>query len=167
MADFVQKAAVKSAVRALTTPIADMATFQALIQDIIDNNPWGCTEYTSGGVAKPALEKSAQRYTGKVIYENAEAKTIGQITVMAQTSAGFATDISTILATAALGTAMGGTASHDSSEDTFSVTLKCHHLNGELFNVKINRDSISLTSYETDSIRTSLETWADAVGILA
>ncbi|KAF5086906.1 hypothetical protein DSECCO2_51980 [anaerobic digester metagenome] len=45
------------------------------------------------------------------------------------------TDISTILGTAALNTAMGGTPSHDSSEDGFSVQIKSKHLSGEKYTV--------------------------------
>ena len=62
---------------------------------------------------------------------------------------------------------MGGTPSHDSSEDGFSVTLKCHHSNGENFSVTLKRDSVTVSSYEADAIRTGLESWADTVAILA
>jgi hypothetical protein len=61
--------------------------------------------------------------------------------------------------TGAMGT--GVSASRDSSEDTFSKTLKCHASNG-MFLSPI-QDSVSLASYEADSIRTMLETWADSV----
>jgi len=169
MADFIQNAAVKSALRKLTAPIDTMATFQSLITDIVTNNPWGCVDYVSGGVTIDGCLKGTERYTGKVVYENALAKTVGQISITANTSGGFATDVSTILSTAALGTAMGGTPSHDSSEDGFSVALKCNHSNGEKYTVTIKRDSISVSSYEADAIVTAIETWADAYagGILA
>lgn len=61
----------------------------------------------------------------------------------------------------------GGTPSHDSSEDSFNVSLKCHHTNGELYTVTLKRDAIVLSSYEADAILTGLESWADSVGILA
>ena len=167
MADFVQKAAVKSAVSKITAPIADLATFTAMVQDILDNNLWGCTTYVSAGVSMPAVARGAENYTGNVVYEDAQAKTVGRISVRAPTSTGFTTNVSTIVGTAALGTAMGGTPSHDSSGDAFSVTLKCHHSNGELYSVSLKRDSITVSSYEADTIRTSLDTWADTVAILA
>lgn len=169
MADFVQKSTVKSSVRKLTNPIENMTAFQNLITDIITNNPWGCVDYQSNGVNVDGCMKGSERYTGKVVYENAQAKTVGQISIMAQTSAGFATDISTVLGTAALGTAMGGTPSHDSSEDTFSVAIKCNHSNGEKYTVTVKRNSITISSYESDAIVTAIETWADtyAGGILA
>ena len=169
MADFVQNAAVKSAVRKLSAPFDSMATFQALITDIITNNPWGGVDVVSGGATIDGCLKGTERYTGKVVYENGLAKTVGQISVTANTSAGFATDISTIIGTAALGTAMGGTPSHDSSGDGFSVAIKCNAANGEKYTVTVKRDSMTISSYESDAIRTAIETWADAYagGILA
>ena len=75
--------------------------------------------------------------------------------------------MTTILANTALETAMGGTASHDSSEDSFTVTLKGHPASGELFNVRFTRDTVTISSYESDSILTTVETWADTVSELA
>ena len=169
MADFVAKSTVKSSVRKLTAPLESMTVFQNLITDIITNNPWGCVDYVSNGATIDGCLKGTKRYAGKVVYENALAKTVGQISVTANTSAGFNTDISTILGTAALNTAMGGTPSHDSSEDGFSVQIKCNHTNGEKYTVTVKRDSITVSSYEADAIVTAIETWADAYagGILA
>ncbi len=160
---------VKSAVRNLATPIADYTTFNALVQNILDNNPWGCTAYESAGVSKPAVEKTKEAFGATIVYENAEAKTVGSIPVRGPSMAAVNTAVTQITGTAAITTGMGTgvTASHDSSEDSFSCTLKAHHSNGELYSVTIRRDSITLSSYEADAIRTSLETWADAVAILA
>jgi hypothetical protein len=162
MADFVPKSTVKSSVRKLSAPIENMTTFQNLITDIITNNPWGCVDYVSNGATIDGCLKGTERYTGKVVYENAEAKTVGQIGITANTSAGFNTDVSTIVGTAALTTAMGGTPSHDSSGDGFSVQIKCNHTNGEKYTVMVKRDSITISSYESDAIVAAIETWADA-----
>ncbi|MDD1724358.1 MAG: hypothetical protein LUQ07_04430 [Methanospirillum sp.] len=167
MADFTSKGVVKSAERKLTTPIDTVANFLALIQDIIENTPWGCTSYESSGVTIAPVVRGTEYYSGKIVYENAEAKTVGQISVKAPTSAAFATDVSTILGTAAIGTAMGGTPSHDSSGDSFSYTLKCHASNGETYNVAFKRDSVTVSSYTADTVLTSIETWADTFAILA
>jgi len=35
---------------------------------------------------------------------------------------------------------MGGTGSHDNSEDGYSVTLKCHTASGEFYNVTFKRE---------------------------
>nr|WP_319538271.1 hypothetical protein [uncultured Methanospirillum sp.] len=108
MADFVTQSTVKRSVRKLTAPLESMTVFQNLITDIITNNPWGCVDYVSNGATIDGYLKGTERYAGKVVIENALVKTVGQISVTANTSAGFSTDISTILGTAALNTAMGG-----------------------------------------------------------
>jgi hypothetical protein len=169
MGDFTQKSVVKSAVRNLTTKIADYSTFNSLIQDVVDNNPWGCTAYESAGVAKPAIERSKEAYAASVAYENSEAKLVGKIPVRGPSMAAVNTAVTQITGNAAITTAMGSgvSASRDSSEDTYSCTLKCHASNGEIYSVNFKRDSITISSYEADSIRTGLESWADSIGILA
>jgi hypothetical protein len=169
MGDFTQKSVVKSAVRKLASPIADYTTFNALVQDILDNNPWGCTSYITSGVTKPGVERSKEAYAASIVYENSEAKTVATIPVRGPTMAAVNTAVTQISGNAAITGAMGAgvTASRDSSEDTFSCTLKCHASNGELYSVTFKRDSITLSSYDADAIRTGLESWADGIGILA
>ena len=87
MGDFTQKSVVKSATRDLATKIADYTTFNALIQDILANNPWGCTAYESASMAKPAMEKSKEAYAASIVYENSEAKQVGSIPVRGPTMA--------------------------------------------------------------------------------
>ncbi|MFH0968572.1 MAG: hypothetical protein V1862_12900 [Methanobacteriota archaeon] len=67
MGDFTQKSVVKSAVRNLTVPIADYTTFNTLVQNILDNNPWGCTAYESAGVSKPAVEKTKEAFAATIV----------------------------------------------------------------------------------------------------
>jgi hypothetical protein len=167
MADFVNTTTTKTAVRDLSVPVADITAFITLVQDILDTNPWECTSYQSAGQTMPAVSKTREYYSGRIIYEDGQAKTVGQISVRAPTAAAFNTSVSTVLANAALTTAMGGTPSHDSSDDKFSCTLRCHDENGELYSVTLSRDAIRLSSFEADSIRTTLETWADAIPALA
>ena len=167
MADFVAKSTVKSAERILATPFANKEAMNTIIGTILSDNPWGCTPYLSGGENLPAVQKSAENYTGTVIYENNDGKQVGRISIRAPSSAAFDTIIATILADNTIETAMGGTPSHDSSEDGYSITLKCHAANGELYNVTFKRDKVSISSYESDSILTTVETWADTVSELA
>ncbi len=169
MGDFTEKSVVKTAKRSLAAPIADYATFSTLIQDILDSNPWGCTAYESAGVAKPAIEKTKEAYAATIVYENAEAKTVGSIPVRGPSMAAVNTAVTQITGNSVITTGMGAgvSVSHDSSDDSFSCTIKAHASNGELYNVTFKRDSISLSSYESDTIRTALESWADMVTILA
>ncbi|WP_319579169.1 hypothetical protein [uncultured Methanospirillum sp.] len=167
MADFTPKSITKPAERKLTTPIGTVANFLALIQDIIANNPWGCISYTSSAGTVAGVVRGSESYSDKVVYENTEAKIVGQITVRAPTSVAFSTDVSTIVAATAINTATNGTPGYDSSEDSSSCILKCHASNGENYSVTFRRDGITLSSYEADSIRTSIEACADTVALLA
>lgn len=167
MADFVSTSVTKSAKRTLTTKWGLIADFNTLMATILSGNPWGCTEYTSGGETLAGIRKTKEYVSGKVVYEDTGAKQVGYISVNAPSSTAFNTDISTIIATAALATAMGGTASHDSSEDSFSTTFTCHDANGEVYKVQFTRDAVTVSGYEADSILTAIETWADLQSALA
>ena len=79
----------KTAVRNVAAPIADLTFFIALIQGILDTNPWGCTSYQAAGQTMPALAKTREAYSGRIVFENDEAKTVGQISVKAPTAASY------------------------------------------------------------------------------
>ena len=167
MADFAPNTNVKSAVRKLATPIADIASFNTIVQNVILNNPFGCISYMSGGVNHPPVEKTKESYTARFLYQDTDAKTIGKGAESYDTMAGFNAGITAVLANTANNTAHGGTPVHAAASDSFSVSLKCHDPNGELYMVNVSRQQVTLSSYEDDSIRTNLETWADAVPALA
>ena len=167
MGDFVQGSVVKTAVRTLATPIEDVTAFAAIVGDVIANNPFGCTAYQVGTESHAAVEKSRESYTGRVIYEDGEAVTVGTVSVRCPTVAAYTANVATVLANAALATAMGGTAVHATDDDSFSTTLRCHDANGEVYTVSLSRGRITLSSYEDDAIRTAVETWADTVPALA
>ena len=86
------------------------------------------------------------------MYENNDGKQVGRIAVRAPSAGGFDTTVTNVLAEEALETAMGGVGSHNSSEDGFSVTLKCHAANGELYNVTFKRDKVLVSIYESDAV---------------
>ena len=65
MADFTQSTNVKSAVRKLAEPIADISAFNAMIQSVILNNPFGCVSYMSSGASHPPVEKIKGGLHGK------------------------------------------------------------------------------------------------------
>ncbi len=62
---------------------------------------------------------------------------------------------------------MGGTAAHVTDSDSFSAVLQCHDANGEIYTLTLSRTRLTLSSYEDDAIRTTVEAWADAVPALA
>jgi len=94
MADFTPKSTVKSAERKLTTPLASKTVLNTIIGNILADNPWGCTPYLSGGESLPAVAKSSEYYSGKIIYENTDAKVVGSVSIKAPSSGGFDTIVS-------------------------------------------------------------------------
>jgi hypothetical protein len=166
MADFVQRSVTKTAVRALTSPIADGATLNSIVNNLITTNPLGCTPYELGGVTMDPIAKTRESYSARIAYENAEARTVGMVTVRAPTLAGFNTAKSTILASTALATAMGGDPVNLSDREAYSVTVRCHDPSGEVYSLTFTRDQVRISSYESDDILALVEQWADTVSQL-
>jgi hypothetical protein len=167
MADFVQSANVKSAVRILAAQIEDITTFNAIVGSVIADNPFACVVYMTAGENHPAVEKIREAYTARFVYQDNTAKIVGTGSHRFDTLDGFNVGVSALLAATTVSTAHGGIVAHNTDEDTFSATLKCHDPNGEIYSVNFNRDRITITSYEDDAIRTRVETWADTVPELA
>ena len=167
MGDFATKSVSKSSERVLANPIADITSFQSLVQGVLDSNPWGCTAYEEAGSKIQGVVRKGDTYTGKVVYQNDEARVIGAVTIKAPSVAGFGTAISTVLANADIRASIGGTPAHDSSEDTFSCSLRCHDPSGEIYSVTFKRDRVVVASYEAESIIHAVETWADGIVALA
>lgn len=167
MADFVQSANVKSAVRTLAAPIEDIATFNSIVGSVIADNPFACVAYMTAGENHPAVEKTKEAYTAKFVYQDNNAKIVGTGSHKFDTLTGFNTGVSALLAATAVSTAHGGIVAHNTDDDAFSATLKCHDQNGEIYTVNFSRDRVTITSYEDDEIRTRVETWADSVAALA
>ncbi|MFA5269300.1 MAG: hypothetical protein WC379_15140 [Methanoregula sp.] len=167
MADFVQNANVKSAIRKLAEPITDVAAFNTIVQAVITDNPFECVAYMTAGESHPAVEKTKENYTARLVYQDTDAKTVGTGSHKFDTLAKFNAGVTALLAATAVSTAHGGTVVHDAGKDAFSATLRCHDANGELYNVNFSRDQITISSYEDDAIRTNVETWADTVAALA
>ena len=167
MADFAQNTNVKSAVRKLTNPIADIGAFSTIVQNVILNNPFGCVPHMTSGTNHPPVEKSRESYTARFVYQDGDAKTVGRCAASYNTATGYTAGISAVLANSADNTAHAGSPVHDAASDSFSATLKCQDANGELYFVNISRQQVTLSSYEDDAIRTKIETWADSVPALA
>jgi len=167
MADFMQKTNIKSAVRKLANPIADINAFNTLIQNVITTNPFGCISHMTAGVNHPPVEKSRETYSAKFVYQDGDAKSVGSTSESYNSITGYNSGIAAVLANTANNTAHGGSPVHDSLNDTFSATLKCQDPNGELYFVNISRRQVTLSSYEDDAIPTKIETWADGVTALA
>lgn len=167
MADFVQKTDVKTAVRELAVPIADVTAFDQIVQSVIATNPFGCVSYTEAGVTHDPVEKVREAYTVRVVYQDALAKSVGTDSSRFSTIAGFTAGATALMGSAPLTAAHNGTPVRDLAAETYSATLNCRDPNGELYMVTISRGRLTLTSYSDNAILAKVETWADSVPALA
>jgi len=167
MADFVQKTINMSAIRELAIPIASVAAFNTLIEAVINDNPFACAGYTArDGTEVPAVTRNREHYTGKVNYVNDEGKRVGVISIQSPSIAAFNANIATVLASAPLKTAMGGTAVQDTDHESYYCQLKCHDPAGDDYYVTFTRKTVRVSSYQDDGILETVEEWADDVPAL-
>jgi len=167
MADFVNSTTVKTSVRELANPIADVAAESTIVASVVTDNPFACVAYMNAGVNHNPVEKTKENYTARLVYEDSNAINVGSSTEKYNTIAGFAAGVAIIVGSAPLAAAHTGTAIHDPDKDTFSATLRCHDANGEIYYVNFARDRLSVTSYSDDAILAKAGTWADGVAALA
>jgi hypothetical protein len=168
MADFVQTTVNKTALRDLAVPIADVESFDTIIQAVITDNPFGCVGYTTraGETIAPVI-KNREHYTAKVDFLNGEGKRVGTVSLQSPSIAAFNANASEVLANTALATAMGGVAERNFAGESYYAQLKCHDPSGDDYYVTFTRKTVRVSSYQDDAIRTAVETWADAVPALA
>ena len=89
MTDFVQTSETKRSVRTLSNPIADVTTFNTIVQSVITANPFGCVAYMTAGENHPAVEKTKEAYTAKIVYQDDDANIVGTGTHRFNSLAGF------------------------------------------------------------------------------
>ncbi len=168
MADFVQKTVNKTAVRDLSVPIADVTSFNNLVQSVIDDNPFGCVGYTgSDGQPVAAVVRNREHYTAKVNFLDGEGKRVGTVSLQSPTIAAFEATAAEVLDNAALKSAMGAAdVLRNAPGETYYAQLKCHDPSGDDYYVTFTRKSVRISSYQDDTIRNAVETWADAVASL-
>jgi hypothetical protein len=102
MADFQLSSTTKTSVRKLSVPIEDAAAFDGIVQDILTNNPWGCTPWESAGESHAAVEKASEAYTARIVYEDGVGTVVGTAAARAPTLAGFNAAKTEILGNATL-----------------------------------------------------------------
>jgi hypothetical protein len=166
MTHFHERAGTKSAVRKLKNPFPDVLAFNAVVQLLILKNPFGCTSYRSAKKNHPPVERVREMYTAKFVYESAKGKRVGSGSEVYNTIDGYQYGIAAIISNMANVAAHGGKVKHIPGSDLFSVTLKCHDPDGEIYFLSIARDRVTISSYNDDGIRKRVETWADGVPAL-
>jgi len=162
MVGFAQQNGTRSAIRNLKNPIKDITTFDTIIQVLIFKNPFGCTSYRSARKHHPPVEKIREIYTAKFVYRNESGKRIGTSSETYNSVEGYQTGIAAVISNMANIASHQGKVKHLPDADLFSVTLKCHDKDGELYFLSLARDRITLSSYSNDGIRTMVERWTDS-----
>ncbi len=167
MADFVPTTVNRTAVRDLAVPIADVTSFNTLVDMVIDDNPFECVGYTTkSGQTIPAVVRNREHYTAKVNFLNGEGKRVGTVSIQSPTIAAFNANAAEVMDNAALAAAMGGEAVRNGPAETYYAQLKCHDPSGDDYYVTFTRKTVRISSYQDEAIRTRVETWADTVGTL-
>ena len=164
--NFEQDAQGKIVIRELANPIADVSTFNLIVQSVITDNPFSCVGYTSDGNNHAPIEKIKEVYTARILYKDNNANIVSTSEETFNSSADYKSGVAAILANTQLAISQGGIAIHDSKFDIYSATLTCHNVNGENYNIVFTRDDVILAGYSDDSIRTKFETWANTVASL-
>ncbi|WP_421907988.1 hypothetical protein [Methanolacinia petrolearia] len=167
MADFIETSNTKTATRKLASPIADAAAFQGIVQSVIDDNPFGCTDYIQNNTTHSGVEVNRESYTAKIVFEDNAAEKIGSLSIKCPTVSSMNSATGAILADADLAVAVGGDPVRDEDDDTYSCQLKCHDTNTEIYYVTFSRETVRVSSYQDDAILAKVETWADTVTELA
>jgi hypothetical protein len=164
---FKPRPGTRSAVHILKTPLLDIMAFDAIVQSLVLANPLGCTSYMCAKRNHPPVEIVREMYTAKFVYLNAKGKRIGTGLDMYDSVEGYQTGIAAVISNMANIASHRGKVRHLPDADLFSVILKCHDPDGELYFLSLARNRVTLSSYTDDSIRKRVEMWTDGVPELA
>jgi hypothetical protein len=167
MPDFRVKPGTTSTFRRLKSPIADIAAFDEIIQTLIHRNPLGCISYYARQRHHPPVEKLREMYTAKFEYRNGREKRIGTTIEMYDSVEGYETGVAAVISNMANIASHRGKVRHRKKADLFSVMLRCHDPNGEMYFLSLARDRVTVSSYTDDEIRRRVERWTDGVPGLA
>jgi hypothetical protein len=80
---------------------------------------------------------------------------------------GYETGVAAVISNMANIASHLGKVRHRKKADLFSVMLRCHDPNGEIYFLNMARDRMTLSSYHEDAIRERLTTWTSGVPELA
>jgi hypothetical protein len=147
--------------------LPDITIFDSIVLSIKLKNPLGCTSYRSVKKHHQPVETVREIYTAKFVYLDTKGKRIGSSSEIYDSVEGYQTGIAAVISNMANIASHRGKVKHLPEADLFSVTLKCHDPDGELYFLSLARDRITLSSYTDDGIRKKVEMWTDSVPELA
>ena len=153
--------------RDLKVPFPDVTAFDAVVRSVIMGNPFGCTSYWYRKKNHRPVEKVREMYTAKFVYGEPKGKRVGSGSEVYNSVEGYENGIAAVISNMANIAAHKGKEKHILKADLFSVTLKCHDPNGELYFLSIARDRVIVSSFTNDEILKRVEQWANGVPALA
>ncbi len=167
MADFVQKTVNKTALREITLTIADVETFDSLIEMVLDDNPFGCVDYTTrDGQTVEGVVRNREHYTAKVNFINDDGKRVGTVSLQSPSIAAFEANAAEVMGNAALATRripLERRTPHLPVLQLRSVGTSHSAPAGRDSYATFTQKTVRISSYQDDAIKTTVETWADGI----
>ena len=153
MADFIETSKSRNAKRTYDK-IADVDTFEAAVAAFEADTTMGLTR----------KEASSEVYKTRIDYFDAKGEDKGYLNFYAADKTAYTDMASLLTGTEAAETAagVGGSASKDASEDTWSAKYSCS-LGEDTFTVTITREYMLVNGFEKDETLEAVENWADTV----
>jgi hypothetical protein len=159
MRQFMPKPGTRSATRILNAPFTDIATFSAVVQELIRTNPLGCVSYRTKKRHLPPVMIVRERYTAKFVYVNEGRKQIGTSSEVYDSVEGYYDGIHAVMSNMANTAAHRGRVCHVPAADRFSVIMKCHDESDEFYFISLARDRITVASYTSDAVLERVKRW--------
>ena len=156
MADFIETSKSRNAKRTYDK-IADVDTFASVVSAFAADSTMGLTR----------KEASSETYKTRIDYFDAAGEDKGYLNFYAADKTAYADMASLLTGTEAAETAagVGGSASKDAAEDTWSAKYSCS-LGEDTFTVTITREYMLVNGFEKDETLAAVESWADTVEAL-
>ena len=154
--NFVETSKSRNAKR-IYPAMADVATFEGALSTFAADTTMGLTR----------KEPSAKTYKTKITYFDAASNEKGYVNIYLEDNTAYSEMADLLAGNEATETAagIGGTASRDESEDTWSAKFSCS-LGEDTFTVTITREYMLINGFEEDATLAAVEAWADTVPAL-
>ena len=156
MADFIETSKSRNAKRTYDK-ITDADTFESVVSAFKADSTMGLTRKEAG----------AETYKTRIDYFDAAGEDKGYLNFYAADKTAYNDMASLLTGTEAAETAagVGGTASRDSTEDTWSTKYSCA-IGDDTFYVTITREYMLISGFSKDETLAAVEDWADTVEAL-
>jgi hypothetical protein len=156
-----------SITRRLKNRIPDIAAFTAIIDNLQQKNPLGCSSYNLVKRTCPPVMPVRERYTAKFVYLDTRGKQVGTSSEVYDSPAGYETGIASMITNLSNIVSHRGRVVRQKDADLFSVTLKCYDPDQGFFFISLARDRLTVSSFNGTTIAAKVRAWADSIPELA